>query len=172
MLPEPDPKHLLDPSYASMARELAQAIRPVPDILRDYGLGGTSDPIWLSLAESADFKRLLDEAQREWNAADTTKRRIQLKAQTSIEMALPDIHKIIIDPLADRADRINAAKLMKSLGGMDAPPNGGGAMGGEGGSGVSIKIVIGQQTLTKDVSRPTATVIEHEPLRESVGEDA
>lgn len=170
MLPEPH-LALLDPSLASMARELAQAIRPTQAILQDYGFSGTGDPLWLELSENPEFKRIVDEAQREWNAADTTKRRIQIKAQTSIEMALPDIHKIMTSNTADHADRINAAKLMKSLAGMDAVPGGsGGAMGGEGGSGVTIKIVIGQQTLVKDASR--APVIEHESLREAVGEDA
>jgi hypothetical protein len=155
---------LLDPSAASLARELAQAIRPVESVLPDYGFSGLNDPLWIDFSATPEFKRMLEEAQREWNAADTTKRRIQMKAQTSVEMFLPELHRIVVDPVADRADRINAAKLMKSFAGMDVPAGGPG-MGGEGGGGVTVKIIIGSQTVTKDVAR--GPIIEHEALTES-----
>lgn len=153
-----DGRGFLDPSAASLARELALDIRPVEAILPDYGFTGLTDPLWLELAESPDFRRLLAEAQREWNAADTTKRRIQLKAQASVEMALTDIHNMIVGENVDHADRINAAKVMKSLAGLDTPPNGA-AM--DAGGGFSVKIVIGDQQVVKSIS--AAPTIEHEP---------
>lgn len=159
MLPEPLPA-LLDPQYASLAREIAQAIRPVPDVLADYGFSGSGDPTWVELCQNPEFKRLLDEAQREWNAADTTKRRVQLKALISTEMSLPAIHGIIHDEKADRADRINAMKVMKSLAGLDAPPNPNGT--GEGGSGIVVKINIGTQQVVKTAATQPVNIIEHE----------
>lgn len=158
MLPEPVPA-LLDPEYASLAREIAQAIRPVPDVLADYGFSGAGDPLWLDLCQNPEFRRLLDEAQREWNAADTTKRRVQLKALISTEMSLPALHAIIHDEKADRADRINAMKVMKALAGLDAPPNPNGAA--EGAGGIVVKINIGTQQMVKTAA-PAANIIEHE----------
>lgn len=156
MLPEPLTA-VLDPQYAALARELAQGIRPTSDILNDYGFSSSADPLWIALTENASFQQLLDAAVREWNAADTTARRVRLKAMTSMELSLPALHEIIHDSKADRADRINAAKVMKSLAGFDEPAGG---SAGSGGGGVVVKINIGTQQVVKATT--PITTIEHE----------
>jgi hypothetical protein len=160
---------ILDPSAASLARELAQDIRPADAILADYGFSGSGDPLWQELCASAEFRRLLEQAQREWNAADTTKRRIQLKAQASLEASLPNLHALMVSERVDPADRVNATKVMRDLAGMALHPNAAGP--GDGSGGLSVKIVINGQEMVKSVS--ATPVIEHESgLREATGEDA
>jgi len=130
----------LDPSYAGLARELAQDIRPVPEVLKDYGFTDASDPRWRFLQRSNDFKRMLAEAQKEWNAADSTKRRVQAKALASLEISLPNIHHLINDPRTAATARIDGARLLQNLAGMAGPVN---TNLGDGSGGVSININFG-----------------------------
>lgn len=130
----------LDPSFASLARELAQDIRPVDDVLKDYGFTDTDDPRWLFLQRSNDFKRMLAEASKEWNAADSTKRRVQQKALASLEVSLPNIHALINNPATAPTARIDGARLLQNLAGMAGPVS---TNLGDGGGGVSININFG-----------------------------
>lgn len=130
----------LDPSFAGLARELAQDIRPVADILKDYGFTDADDPRWRFLQRSNDFKRMLIEAQKEWNAADSTKRRVQAKALASLEVSLPNIHHLINDPRTAATARIDGARLLQNLAGMAGPVN---TNIGDGSGGVSININFG-----------------------------
>jgi hypothetical protein len=136
---------ILDPSFASMARELAQDIRPPDDILKDYGFNGPSDPKWLFLQKSADFRRLLAESAKEWNAADSTRRRVQLKSLVSLEMTLPNLHSLINDARTLPAVRIDGAKLLQSIAGLGGPAR---VSEGEGGGGVSININFGGHSIS------------------------
>jgi len=134
----------LDASYAALARELAQDIRPILDVLKDYGFTDTDDPRWAFLQRSNDFKRMMAEATKEWNAADSSKRRVQQKALTSLEVSLPNIHRLINDPRTAATARIDGARLLQNLAGMAGPVN---ANIGDGGGGVSININFGGNSL-------------------------
>jgi hypothetical protein len=136
---------LLDPSLASMARELAQDIRPPDDILKDYGFAGTTDPRWVFLEKSADFRRLVAESVKEWNAADSTRRRVQLKSLVSLEMTLPNLHSLINDARTLPAVRIDGAKLLQSIAGLGGPAR---INEGESGGGVSININFGGHSVS------------------------
>lgn len=131
---------ILDPSFASMARELAQDIRQPDDILKDYGFDGPTDPRWLFLQKSADFRRLLVESVKEWNAADSTRRRIQLKSLVSLELTLPNLYSLINDLRTQPSVRIDGAKLLQSIAGLGGPAR---INEGESGGGVSININFG-----------------------------
>jgi hypothetical protein len=153
-------ENALDGHAASLARELAQGIRDPLAILAEYGFSGTDDPAWLALSGTTEFQRLLDSLTREWNAADSTKQRVRVKALASVETGLIDLHAMMTSERVDPKVRVDAFKVMKGIAGLDAPAGVGG-MAGEGGGGVSIKIVIGQQSVTKNVES-APTVIEHE----------
>jgi hypothetical protein len=134
----------LDPSYAALARELAQDIRPIPEVLKDYGFTDLDDPRWLFLQRSNDFKRMLAEASKEWNAADSTRRRVQQKALASLEMSIPNIHHLVNTSTTAPTARIDGARLLQSIAGMAGPVS---ANMGDGGSGVSININFGGNSL-------------------------
>lgn len=153
-------ENMLDGHAAALARELAQGIREPLAILQEYGFTGVDDPAWQSLSGTAEFQRLLEGLVREWNAADTTTRRVRAKALASVELGLLELHTMMTSERVDPKVRVDAFKVMKGVAGLDTQP-GVGSMGGDGGSGVSIKIVIGQQTVTKDVQAAPPT-IEHE----------
>lgn len=136
---------ILEPTAAALARELAQDIRLVGDVLADYGFLSADDPRFMTLMETQTFQRLMREAAREWNNADSTKKRLRLKAQASLEVALPDLHALMVNERARADDRVNAAKFFKSLAGMDETGAGGVNMDG---GGFSITINIGDKKVS------------------------
>ena len=145
---------LLDGSYAALAREIAQDIRDPVDILPDYGFTGPDDPAWKRLQKSHDFIGLLLQSAREWNAADSTPKRIRYKALASLELVIAEMHVIAMTH-ENRERRIEAAKFIKSVAGFD----GGGGIGGRGAledgvGGVSITINIGAKTVSAQLSQP------------------
>lgn len=141
---------VLESWHASLAREIAQDIREVADVLGDYGFTGIEDPKWQRLQQSHDFIHLLIQATREWNAADSTPKRIRYKALASLEMVVAEMHVIAMThQSAER--RIEAAKFLKDLAGFGG--NGGIGAGNalEGSGGVSITINIGSRTVQATV---------------------
>lgn len=150
---------------AGLARELAQDIRLPSDILKDYGFTGPHDPRFVALSESKDFQRLLEEALREWNNADSTKKRIRLKAQTALEENLPRIFETA-QTAGDPKDRNDAAKLLAKLGGFEEQQLAG--ANGEAG-GVRIVINIGQKRIEKD-SGPKVISPDGVPVAEAIRE--
>ena len=147
---------LLDGNAASLARELAQGIRPPLVILEEYGFSGPDDPNWLELSRTPEFQRLLESLTREWNSADTTQRRVRIKAQASMELALVDLHAMMTSERLDPKARLEAFKVMKDVAGFSAPSGVSGS--GEGGGGTSIKIIIGGDTITKQVQAGPPTI--------------
>ena len=158
-------KDMLDGSTASLARELAQNIRPIEAILPDYGYTGLEDPRWQEITSLPEFSRLLESAQREWNTADSTSKRVRTKALASLELWLADLHHIMASPNTDTKTRLEAGKIMMKLAGMDGVGSGNGGMRDESGSGMKIVINIGDSKVEKVLS----PVIEH---AENEGDDA
>jgi hypothetical protein len=149
----------LDPTWVGLARELSQDIREAEVILRDYGFNGPSDPAWLELAESPDFIECLKTAAREWNTADSTAKRIRVKAQASLEMALPELHAMAVNN-ASPSVKLDALRLIKSIAGFDH--NGGmgsGAIAGDAQQGgFSITINVADKTTRVEVAARPPTI--------------
>lgn len=146
----------LDPTAASLARELAQDIRPVDSILPDYGFTGQNDSQWLELYRSADFQRLLAEAIREWNNADSTAKRLVAKAQAALEIQIVELHSIAMNDRVPYERRLEAIKITKDMAGLSGPAR----IGlGEQGGGFSITINVGEKTMRADLT-PQPKVIE------------
>lgn len=138
---------LLDGTYASLARELAQDIREPAEIIVDYGFSGLNDPAWKRLQQSHDFIHMLIQATREWNAADSTPKRIRYKALASLELLVAELHVIAMTH-SNVERRLEAMKLVKSLAGFDSTGGIGGAGALNDSSGVSITINIGDKTVS------------------------
>jgi hypothetical protein len=152
-LPEPPSAALFDASYASLAREIAQDIRLPADILPNYGFTGPDDPAWIALQKSHDFVHLLIQAAREWNAADSTAKRIRYKALASLELVIAEMHVIAITHTSAER-RIEAAKFIKDLAGFGGNGGIGGTGALEGSGGVSITINIGEKVVRAQLSQP------------------
>ncbi len=148
---------VLDPSMASLARELAQDIRDPTEILADYGFVGSDSPEWLEISRSSDFKALLNEAVREWGAVDSTPKRIRFKALAALELEIADLHQIAATSTS-MEHRINAIKVMKDLAGFTSTGGIGGANPLDNSGGFSVTIVIGDTT-TK-IALPISPIIE------------
>ena len=156
-----DSPAFLDSGHAELARELAQNIRDPQQILTDHGFDGPNDPRWVALAQSPNFARMILEAQREWNAADSTRKRIQYKALAQIEMLLVVMHKLAFDPQTPAALRIEATRFIERCAGIGAAKVG--ASGNdEGAGGVNIQIVIGAKTISKTVPNRQTPILEGE----------
>ncbi len=156
-----DPPSFLDSGHVELARELAQNIRDPQQILADHGFSGPEDPAWVALARSPAFGRAILEAQREWNAADSTRKRIQYKALAQVEMLLPVMHRLAFDPQTAAQLRVEAMRFIERCAGMEAGRKGQGGPD-EGAGGVNIQIVIGNKTVSAKVPTRQTPVIDGE----------
>lgn len=93
----------------SLAREIAQDIYPIEDILKAHKLNQTD---FETIAKLPRFQEYLAEAIRVWNATASTAERVKLRAGTMIELSLPEMYA----RLHDRAEALNhKVELLKIL---------------------------------------------------------
>jgi hypothetical protein len=148
----------LDASLVALARELAQDIETADVVLQRHGYtGGAADPAWAEIQSRPEFHRLLASQILEWSAADSTKKRIALKAQVALEASLPGVFAIGQNPNSREQDRLKAAELLARFGGVGPD---GGAAGGAGGMTFSLKLVL--------ASGQTVRVIDQNGVSEGV----
>jgi hypothetical protein len=135
---------VLDASMVSLAREIAQDIFELEDILVRHGFEqGINDPGWADLQSRPEWGKVLQQQILEWNAADSTKKRIMLKSQAALEAALPGVFSLSVDPNEKALDRLKAVELLGKFGNVGADKEGGG--GGGGGFSLKINLSSGQQ---------------------------
>jgi|SRR5262245_23734606 len=102
--------------FATLAREIAQDIFPVADVIRLHNL---SDDDWDRISKHPRFVSILNDMQREWNSAENTAQRIKVKAQagleSQIEVLIADCGDVTI-PLSQRTE---AYRMLARLGDLD-----------------------------------------------------
>lgn len=131
----------LSPRYATLAREIAMDILPLERVLRENNV---TPQEWERLRVDPAFNRLLESCVREWNAAGSTHERIRVKAAASLELSLASIHREMNATGSPLGQKVEAAKLMSRLAGLDE----GGREGGGGGSGFTLRLFIGKDSPT------------------------
>lgn len=148
----------LDPSLASLAREIAMDLQEVDKILAAHGL---SREEFEKLQGDPTFTKLFQAAVTEWNAASSTPERIRLKAQVMVEESLPSLHTATVDDKIPLAQRVEALKFTSKLAALVDEK--GGVLGGRGpvSGGFSISINIGSDTVKITQALPTPEVIDH-----------
>jgi hypothetical protein len=99
----------------SLAIGIAQRIRDPEEILAELGF---SEDDWRELEKSRIFRRLLEQAQAEWNSVTKTSQRVKLKAGVNIELSLPQFYADMIDPGHPLVARVKALELMARLAGL------------------------------------------------------
>jgi hypothetical protein len=136
--------------FATLAREIAQDIFPLEQVIRLHNL---SDEEWLRISIHPKFVAILNDMQREWNSASNTAERIKVKSQAGLESQLEILIADCGDPSIPLSQRTEAYRMLARLGDLD----------GQGkvqvGEKFSITLNIGTVVKAVDVKEPK--VIEH-----------
>lgn len=98
-----------------LAVNMAQCIRDPAEILAELGF---SEDDWRELESSRIFKRMLVEAQAEWNSITRTSQRIRLKAGVNIELSLPKFYEDMNDHSQPLVARVKLLETMTRLAGL------------------------------------------------------
>jgi len=136
----------LEEALPALARDLAQDLYTMDEIIEQYGLNRANVR---KLLKSKSFKAMVTAARGEWASPGNAKSRAQLKAQLAIEEAIPDIYKIVTDSAEAAPARISAFSQLREVGKFEKAPA---EQAGSGGPGFSITINLGDSTL--NVSAP------------------
>jgi len=131
--PVPAPGEQFAADFATLAREIAQDIFTVDQIVALHRL---TDQEWTRIQAHPRFQRMLVEMQRDWASAANTRERVRLKAQTGLETQLEVLISEISDTANPLTQRVEAAKFLARLGEMDQPASVAPGIG----SGISIHI--------------------------------
>ena len=138
-----------------IALEIAKGIFDIQEILKVWEI---SLEQYDAITRHPAFDGMLREAKIEWESADNTVKRTQLKAAVMLEHALPELNA----RLHDRAEGLNAkvelAKFLGRVGGVDSNKQ---AIGG-GGETFKIEINLGGDSKLKIEKELPARVIEAE----------
>jgi len=130
----------LNPRYATLAREIAMDVLPLERVLRENNV---SQEEWQRIQDNPDFNRMLETCMREWNAASSTADRIRVKAAASLELSLASIHREMNSAGSPLGQKVEAAKLMSRLAGLEETVSAAG-----GGSGFTLRLFIGRDSPT------------------------
>lgn len=144
----PPPTSSFAVDFATLAREIAQDIFPVEQIVSLHRL---TDEEWARIQAHPKFVAILGDMQREWNSAENTRQRIKVKAQTGLEAQLEVFIQDINDPSIPLAQRVEAGKFLARLGELDG-------VGGRAGEGVQIVLNIGDTTKSIEVAPKSITI--------------
>lgn len=120
-----------------LARDIAMDILAVEDILTMHEIDQAS---WEEIAGSPAFEAMLRDMRAEWLAADNTRQRVKIKAQTGVESVLETILEEITNGQIPLAQRVEALKTLVKLGELGETAN-----AGSGGERVIIEIVTSPQ---------------------------
>lgn len=119
---------------AALAADLAAEIYPQDVIFNNHGISPEAGEELLS---QPWFAAMVAQAKRDWDALDNVKDRIRIKAQITLEEAIPTMYGLISDKNTPGAARVAAFKEMKEIAGMGMKE------GAEGGAGfIPIQIFL------------------------------
>jgi len=131
---DPDPLTAYAVDFATLAREIAQDIFSIDQIVSLHRL---SDEEWTAIQKHPKFLAILADMQRDWNSASNTKERVRIKAATGLETTLETFIAEINNPTTPLAQRVDAGRFLAKLGELDGSAQSSGLVGG----GVTINIV-------------------------------
>ena len=120
----------------AIARELAMDINEMDEILAMYHL---TEEDFEKLKVDPDFQAVFDATLLEWQAATNTEKRVKVKAASSIENSLLNLHSAANDKSQPLHHRVLAMQFIAKLAGLAEPESKGGASG----PGFSITINMG-----------------------------
>lgn len=108
---------------AALAADLAAELYDQETVFANHGISLAEGEFLLS---QPWFKTMVDTAKRDWEGIGNVKDRIRIKAQITLEEALPTIYALIADHNTPGAARVAAFKELKEVAGMGARESDGG----------------------------------------------
>lgn len=124
----------------ALARDIAQDLRPVADILITHGL---TQQQYEYLEQSNDlYRRILADQAELWQGIKGTRERVRAQAAAALEAQLPHIAARMGNAAEKLSEVVEAGKLLAKIADVDAP-SGGSTAGGER---YSITIDLGADT--------------------------
>lgn len=112
---------------AAVAMDLAMELHDRADVWNRHSI----DPLQgEAMLLDPFFKRMVDNARKEWESVTNTKQRIRLKAQLAVEDSIADLYKLACDINSPGAARVSAFKELVNLSGTAVQQEGGGAAAG------------------------------------------
>lgn len=152
-LPSPvvqnDPQ-LNSDQLAKLAGELANGTFNHIKVIRSYGL--TFEQFEQYIVPNPFFKQAYDAAVIEWNAANSTAKRIKLRSAAALEQSLPVLHSRMVNTSETLPAAVETAKLFAKLAGVGEEKQG--QISGEK---FTISINIGTKKIEQEV-HPTIDV--------------
>lgn len=136
-----------------IAREIALDIYPLDQILASRGLS-TTDPRWERMRTLPEFTRALAQHAAEWNSVDSTRKRIQYKAQAALEASIPSVFALVTDTREKGTDRVKGFEALARISGAVQPEG----AGGRGGPGFSVNVNI----MARDGSTRSVRILDGE----------
>lgn len=100
---------------AAVAVDLASDVWPENQVFSNHGI----DPVYgAALLQQPWFRKMVDEAKREWSSITNAKQRIRLKTQVAVEQSIGDLYTIVTDVNTPAAARVAAFKELKDIAGV------------------------------------------------------
>lgn len=119
-----EPSRRIDPpefltAVARIARLLATQLRTLEQICAEYQF--EQDYFATEIAPNPYFQRVLEDYTKEYNALNSTQKRLAFSALVALEEKLPILANRMGDRQSDLADAVAVGKLLRELAGI-APP--------------------------------------------------
>lgn len=109
---------------AALAVDLAAGMWPEGEVFERHGIDAVRGA---SLLQQDWFRKMVDEAKKEWSSINSAKERIKLKAQVAVEQSIADLFAIVVDGKTPAAARVAAFKELKDVAGVSVQDSTGSA---------------------------------------------
>lgn len=127
-------------TLTALAREIAQDLYPLPQLLSKYAI--TQNQYEFLLAHNDYFKNTLASECKDWQSIASTEKRVRLQALAALEDKMPNIASRMGQAAEKLGDVVEAAKFFAKVANVDSTPGGAGG----GGAGFTISIDLGADT--------------------------
>lgn len=128
----------IDTLMLKVARAIATDLYPIPDILKAHGIDQRTLETW---NRHPRFQAYLTSEAEAWMSATNTAERVKLKAGMVMEEFILKAHAELHDARQGLNHRVELAKLVAKLAGVDGTRQ---ALPGEGGGGFKLVINLGE----------------------------
>lgn len=139
---------VFDKTLLQLAREIAMDIYPLSEILLNTGVTLAQ---WEAIQRNPRFVAYLEANVAEWSSAKNTSERVRLKSAVLLEEWLPKLHNEMHGNEASLNAKVEAAKLLAKIAGVERPVN----EGGDGSGGFHVTINLGDRRIDHTITLPS-----------------
>lgn len=146
--------------HASLAAELATKLLPVPEVMARHGLDAAE---MQRLLADPQFKNMISEFRRDWEAPMSARERVRLKSALAVEDGLVTLYAIFKDIDLTPTARIDAFKQLVGLAEMGPKKD-----GAESGPAFNLTLNLGGETNAQKTLTIAAATTEAESEADGV----